>query len=233
VAELGVGIIETSTTIRIIADIHAELKALFPTTAVEETEFNAERGPELIGEFLNTAMGLLPLYNRLSFFIQSLGCGVPRFYFEKAYPSLAADEKLLEKHGVVLETRYMPNVPDEELKRRLAIVGLKEGSAGRHIYNAIQRIYDLFSLYEVKKYFNIENQRERYCKAYEDITKEVEEKLRQIRRVYGTYRPGYARVDAITTELKWSYQEVFNTLAPLMYIGVACVDKEGRLELKC
>jgi len=221
VAELGVNTSETDT-IKAVTAIYVELLNVPSLTgAADETEFNAERGPELIREFLNTAMGLLPLYNKLSFFIQSLGCGVPRFYFEKAYPSLAANKKLLEKHGVVLETRYTPNVPDEELKRGLAVVGLKEGSAGLHIYNAIQRIYDLFDLYELKKYFGIESQREKYCKTYEHIIKGVI----QQRGITLTSLTGY--IDNVAKDLKWSYQEVFNTLAPLMFIGILCVDKNG------
>jgi len=229
VAELGISVFETSA-IRTVDAIRRELEALFPTTAVEEVEFNADRGPELIREFLNTAMGLLPLYNKLSFFIQSLGCGVPKFYFEKAYPSLAVNEKLLEKHGIVLETRYTPNVPDEELKRRLAVVGLKEGSIGHRLYNAIQRIYDLFSLYEVRKYFGekdlLKDQRDIYCNTYDYVIKDAREKLGLIRYARSRY------IDEIVKEFGWSYQEIFNTLAPLMFIGIICVDKDGYISRK-
>jgi len=169
----GVGVRETAFLAHVKA-IHSLLKPLFKPVE-ESIDVSAEAGFSLVEEFLNKARRLLPLYNKATFFIQSLGSGLPRYYAEVVYPKLFNEEAkvALREVGAEVEVRYVPNIPDETWRQRYAIVGLTKTSEMYKVYKLIPTIYRLFSgypsdapFYALRSYFQLEDEAKKYYDLY-------------------------------------------------------------------
>lgn len=162
--------VREATFLTYVKAVYSLLKPLFKPVE-ESIDVSAEAGFSLVEEFLNKARRLLPIYNKATFFIQSLGSGLPRYYAEAVYPKLFNEEvkAALREVGVEVDVRYVPNIPDETWRQRYTIVGLAKTSEMYKVYKLIPTIYRLFSGYlsnALRSYFQLEDEAKKYYNLY-------------------------------------------------------------------
>ena len=128
----------------------------------------ADTVAEALADTLTWARKLLPLYNPVSFFIQSL-YSIPRYYAQQAYPSLPRLEQLLEeKLATRIETIYEPDIANREVREKTTIIGITKDSTALSILKAIHIVYKLSQSWSLNKYFNVEDEFKKYIEMYKN-----------------------------------------------------------------
>lgn len=130
-------------------------------------------GLDALLDVLNAGKKLLPLYNPLSFFIISI-YSIPKFYATEAYPKLFEEnvQLLLKKYGIYIVKLLEPDLPDEKIRSEREIIGLEDHCVGYLIREIILDIYSIFQVEELKNFFNIEDEFNKYVETYIDKLKE-------------------------------------------------------------
>ncbi|QDA31131.1 hypothetical protein FH039_05305 [Thermococcus indicus] len=212
-------------------------------------------GPQVVGELLMAAKGLLPLFNPLSLFIISIR-STPRFYLEASYQKLFTEEvqELLRRYGIVLVDIVLPDLPLEREKEKRAVVGLKPGTVGYKIYEIIFECYRLFQIREVGDFFLVEDEFEKYLKVYSERLRDVIP-YEELTKVHDTLISGWHPHDSEFNSLRVSspfrvyqgtatiegghikfesglqervgYTNFIAFIAPLAFCGFAVLDRQG------
>ncbi|MGB9734554.1 MAG: hypothetical protein ACPL2E_08180, partial [Conexivisphaera sp.] len=107
----------------------------------------AEDLPDRFRDFLNDAVNLLPLYNRFTFFIQSLNF-TPKVYLKLMYCDDLFGERaqdLMNRHGIRLIPKLQPRIWKgvSELDDDFTIIGHAPNSFGDYLVKVIHNIYEL------------------------------------------------------------------------------------------
>lgn len=164
-----------------LQDISSKLKAVYKNLrgVIEEPrpkEYELKTstiGLEALLDVLNAGKKLLPLYNPLSFFIMSI-YSVPKFYIAETYTKLFEEDtqSLLRKYGIYIIKLLEPDLPDEKIRSEREIIGLEDNCVGYLIREVILDIYSLFQNETLKRFFAIEDEFNKYVKAYVSKLKE-------------------------------------------------------------
>jgi len=247
----GIGCkIEDTPIIEIIRKISAKLKYIYrylrlPVEKKEYKNNDSLSALRALKDVLNAGKKLLPLYNPLSFFINSI-YSIPRFYAKEAYPKLFDEEtkNVLSRYGIYLETLIEPDFPDEKIRHEREIIGLVKNSVGYILREIIFDIYRIFQLDIIKKFFNIEDEFSKFIKINAGKLREnivIDNFLSIIDRLqeeqdsdyyqdirlpkgYKCISPiGYLILSGGNIGGDISYTEFIAFLAPLMFLGFASI----------
>jgi len=138
---------------------------------------------------------ILPLYEPLSFFIQSL-YSIPRFYLNHVYKNIYDPQvrnMLKDKIGLEeLVTILEPDIP-QPLRNERAIIGLEPGTPPHQILELIYTIYKLFRCKELKKFYNIDDEFTKYVNTYKDRLERATRKYSKMLNVIYRYSSVYCR----------------------------------------
>jgi hypothetical protein len=143
----GSGVVELLNEIkRLLAGAYGHLQRKLPEAKRIEVK-RAEDLPDSFRDFLNDAVNLLPLYNRFTFFIQSLNF-TPKVYLKLMYCDDLFGERaqdLMNRHGIrlipKLQSRIWKGV--SELDDDFTIIGHAPNSFGDYLVKVIHNIYKL------------------------------------------------------------------------------------------
>jgi len=219
-------------------------------------------GVEALLDVLNAGKKLLPLYNPFSFFIISV-YSVPKFYITQIYTKLFDKEvlSLLGKYGIRIVRLLEPDLPDEKIRSEREIIGLEEDCVGDLIREIILDIYSLFQDEALARFFNIEDEFNKYVKIYSGKLKEsmIVDKFRDVIQIitqraiawhyydpedkckiqnYEVYYDDYSEISGgqvIIRNSTLSYTKFFAFLAPQMFLGFAYVRpiSEKKFKWRC
>ena len=173
VADISCSVTSTSVVSR-LSELLSKLQAVFKMLrgvvekpSPKKFEVNDENfGLEALKSVLNAGKAILPMYNPVSFFVNSL-YSIPYFYAKEAYPRLfeGGTMALLKKYGLQLVNLLEPDIPDEKVREERRIVGWADGSVGVLIREIILDVYSLFSMDIMSSFFNIEDEFNKYARS--------------------------------------------------------------------
>lgn len=137
------------TLMKWIIKIYNLLDYLYLRTnmSVNAEKYDVKDAQDLVNAFvdvINAAVGILPLYNPFTFFLQSLG-STPRPYLKLMYGEELFSDKtkaLMERFGIKLTVKLVPDLGGE-LDRELAVVGHTADSVGNKVLSLLDVVYDL------------------------------------------------------------------------------------------
>ncbi|ABL89076.1 hypothetical protein Pisl_1929 [Pyrobaculum islandicum DSM 4184] len=142
-----------------IIEIYNLLDYLYLRTnmRVNAEKYDVKDAQDLVNAFvdvINAAVGILPLYNPFTFFLQSLG-STPRPYLKLMYGEELFSDKtkaLMERFGIKLTVKLVPDLGGE-LDRELAVVGHTADSVGNRVLRLLDVVYDL--MYRLSRDYNL------------------------------------------------------------------------------
>ncbi|WP_168371303.1 hypothetical protein [Pyrodictium occultum] len=177
ITDISCSVVSTNIVLR-LSELYSKLQAIFKMLrgvvekpAPKRIEVKDESfGLEALRSILNAGKAILPLYNPISFFVNSL-YSIPYFYAKEAYPKLFEEStiNLLKKYGLQLVDLLEPDVPDNKIREERKIIGWADGSVGVLIREVILDVYSLFSMDVVSSFFNIENEFYKYVRSCIDL----------------------------------------------------------------
>lgn len=204
-----------------------------------------------LAEVLTHSRRLLPLYNPVTFIIQSFA-STPVFYLQHVYGTKfrlvgddyvePEDEKLkriFEERGIQLQILLSPDIANQEEKLKRAIIGHVEDSTGQLLLKLICLTYRLFHLLEDEPYFtNVTNEYYNYVRTYNAMLKSLIDVLKKRIGDLSTYFStlcdrvfnivcGYYKILEREVEIKGGnvsnvpYASFVEALAPLGFLGLA------------
>jgi len=158
-----------------LREISSKLKVIYKklrdiVEPPEPREYRLDSSMSCVNAFLdilNTGKKLLPLYNPTTFFIMSI-YSIPKFYSKEIYTKLFNEDiqSLLRKYDIDIVKLLEPDLPDEKIRERREIIGLQKDCVGWLIREIILDIYSLFQIDELKNFFTIEDEFNKYIGRY-------------------------------------------------------------------
>jgi len=171
-ASSGIGVKELKSRVMdIVNELYSTVSSILSTAHINPPEpkrYAVNGARDLVAAFIevyNSGMKLLPLYNQVTFFTQSLIA--PKPYLKLMYCDDIFNESVnpMYRYGFRLGDILTPGL-NEELNREWAIVGHKEGSTGDLIMKLLSGLYQLNIELVKSKIFNVDNELMKYINNY-------------------------------------------------------------------
>ena len=219
--------------------------------AEEDYDEFLKKPEHFVGAFLQKSLEFLPLYNKYTFFINSIW-SIPAFYLYEAYKRLEESKEVLRSFGIMPEILLEPDYLDEKLRKERAILGLPEGSVGDIIHSILMDIYALFQHETIQRFFDVKDELKEWVTIMKEKLKEAivnldyfQEKgitsasigydsssleLKPFRKIEGfrgsSKNYGFGIVEkgnVVFGSTKFSYSDFIAYLAPQCFLGLAYI----------
>ena len=177
---------------------------------------------------------------------------MPYFYAREIYNELFKEnlQSILEKFRLEIVTILEPDIPDEKVREERRIVGWRPNSVGYLIWELIFDIYKLFQQEIISEYYDVDDEFSKYLEMYYERVKQSSwsDTIRRLERLrsfcgfsefFGLKLESYnicwdnGKVIDGYVELeneKFSFTELFASLAPYMMTGLALLEEIKRQE---
>ena len=171
-ASSGIGVKELeSRVMNIVNELYSTVSSILSTANINPPEpkrYAVNGARDLVDAFIevyNSGMKLLPLYNQVTFFTQSLIA--PKPYLKLMYCDVIFNESVnpMYRYGFRLSDILTPGL-NEELNREWAVVGHKKGSTGDLIMKLLSSLYQLNIELVKSEIFNVDNELMKYINNY-------------------------------------------------------------------
>jgi len=171
-ASSGIGVNELeSRVMNIVNELYSTVSSILSTANInppEPKQYTVNGARDLVDAFIevyNSGMKLLPLYNQVTFFTQSLIAPKPYLKLMYCDDIFNGSVNPMYRYGFRLSDILTPGL-NEELNHEWAIVGHKEGSTGDLIMKLLSSLYQLNIELVNSKIFNVDNELMRYINNY-------------------------------------------------------------------
>ncbi len=171
-ASSGIGVKELeSRVMNIVNELYSTVSSILSTANINPPEpkrYAVNGARDLVDAFIevyNSGMKLLPLYNKVTFFTQSLIAPKPYLKLMYCDDIFNGSVNLMYRYGFGLGDILTPGL-NEELNREWAIVGHKKGSTGDLIMKLLSSLYQLNIELVNSKIFNVDNELMKYINNY-------------------------------------------------------------------
>ncbi|MCG2866867.1 MAG: hypothetical protein L7H08_05025 [Vulcanisaeta sp.] len=176
-ASVGINVMNLySPVMSVVDELHkitykilANVKNVIPSLNLQPKNYVINNSMDLVNALIdvyNSGMRLLPLYNPVTFFVQSLVA--PKPYLLSVYCNDVFDEQNnpMYKYGFKLTEILTPDLNDAQLNKELAIIGHQDNSTGDLVIKLIRKLYELNHRLFSYKIFKIENEYGKYVNKY-------------------------------------------------------------------
>ncbi|MFP3239217.1 MAG: hypothetical protein RXQ00_08405 [Caldivirga sp.] len=171
-ASSGIGVKELeSRVMNIVNELYSTVSSILSTANINPPEpkrYAVNGARDLVDAFIevyNSGMKLLPLYNKVTFFTQSLIAPKPYLKLMYCDDIFNGSVNLMYRYGFRLSDILTPGL-NEELNREWAIVGHKKGSTGDLIMKLLSSLYQLNIELVKSEIFNVDNELMKYISNY-------------------------------------------------------------------
>jgi hypothetical protein len=234
-------------TYRILANV----KNVIPSLNIQPKNYVINNSMDLVNALIdvyNSGMRLLPLYNQVAFFVQSLVA--PKPYLLSVYCDDVFDvqNNPMYKYGFKLTEILTPDLNDAQLNKELAIVGHQDNSTGDLIIKLIRKLYELNNALFNYKTLKIENEYRKYVNKYKQYLDTLLMELSHLTDLNPQYiedridvyvsggkvkltiweKPSYG----YSKDREVEYFEFIRDFSAPLYLGLLQVDKGGQNSLR-
>ena len=232
-------------TYRILANI----KNVIPSLNIQPKNYVINNSMDLVNALIdvyNSGMRLLPLYNQVAFFVQSLVA--PKPYLLSVYCDDVFDiqNNPMHKYGFKLTEILTPDLNDAQLNKELAIVGHQDNSTGDLIIKLIRKLYELNNALFNYKTLKIENEYRKYVNNYKQYLDALLMELSHLTdlnpqnigsSMFVSSRGGKIKLYIINKygpnkEIEIEYFEFIRDFSAPLFLGLLQVDKEDQNSLR-
>ncbi len=231
-------------TYRILANV----KNVIPSLNLQPKNYVINNSMDLVNALIdvyNSGMRLLPLYNPVTFFVQSLVA--PKPYLLSVYCNDVFDEQNnpMYKYGFKLTEILTPDLNDAQLNKELAIIGHQENSTGDLIIKLIRKLYELNNTLFNYKTLKIENEYGKYVNKYKQYLDTLLMELSHLTdlnpqnigsSMFVSSRGGKIKLFIINKygphkEIEIEYFEFIRDFSAPLFLGLLQVDKRDQNSL--
>ena len=232
-------------TYRILANV----KNVIPSLNIQPKNYVINNSMDLINALIdvyNSGMRLLPLYNQVAFFVQSLVA--PKPYLLSVYCDDVFDvqNNPMHKYGFKLTEILTPDLNDAQLNKELAIVGHQDNSTGDLIIKLIRKLYELNNALFNYKTLKIENEYRKYVNNYKQYLDTLLMELSHLTdlnpqnigsSMFVSSRGGKIKLYIINKygpnkEIEIEYFEFIRDFSAPLFLGLLQVDKGDQNSLR-
>ena len=232
-------------TYRILANI----KNVIPSLNIQPKNYVINNSMDLINALIdvyNSGMRLLPLYNQVAFFVQSLVA--PKPYLLSVYCDDVFDvqNNPMYKYGFKLTEILTPDLNDAQLNKELAIVGHQDNSTGDLVIKLIRKLYELNNALFNYKTLKIENEYRKYVNNYKQYLDTLLMELSHLTdlnpqnigsSMFVSSRGGKIKLYIINKygpnkEIEIEYFELIRDFSAPLFLGLLQVDKGDQNSLR-
>ena len=245
-----------SPVMRIVDELHkityrilANVKNVIPSLNLQPKNYVINNSMDLVNALIdvyNSGMRLLPLYNQVAFFVQSLVA--PKPYLLSVYCNDVFDEQNnpMYKYGFKLTEILTPDLNDAQLNKELAIIGHQENSTGDLIIKLIRKLYELNNTLFNYKTLKIENEYGKYVNKYKQYLDTLLMELSHLTdlnpqnigsSMFVSSRGGKIKLFIINKygpdkEIEIEYFEFIRDFSAPLFLGLLQVDKGDQSSLR-